>query len=573
MTTKIKASNIETGAVTADKLHTTAITDKLGFTPVTPTQLNNSISAIEVTPTQVSDQANTSTGYFDLPAGTTEQRPETATEGMLRYNTTLGLTEQYTSLGWQSIDAPPVVISFSGTINADTSSTITVTGSNFRVGSVVYIEGAGVNGIPRALTTTYVSPSQLTANTNASTTNFVGGASFDIKVTNSSGLSGILAGAGIVDRDPIWSTSAGTISTINDAYGSYSPISTLSASDPDGTSITYSLTSGSLPTNVSLNTSTGAISGDPENVTNSTTYTFEVTATSNSQSIARTFNIIVNPALDGTTSARAASSATSIASLTGTTSNGMYWLNLDGTPRQFYCDMANGGYILFSQWNQDNSSTSFAASNGYSGAPTSAVATPSSSEDVYGSYGSLYGNTGASVAYSMNGPMQWWQDSEMGYVWSRQDSNGSGSMRYYRPKIYGYNWRYIKFRLRIATCGSLDGWNNVGYTGIDQPSCEGVQLFKGLTTSRTHIYSYPLANSGGGGAFQGSKPSYVGDSDYYGYTMANQGDALTFDEITRDTGSSTTIPPEMRIGTDQDARVNGSGNENAGLKAWYIFLK
>lgn len=49
MTTKIKASNIETGAVTADKLHTTAITDKLGFTPVTPTQLTNAVAAVDLT--------------------------------------------------------------------------------------------------------------------------------------------------------------------------------------------------------------------------------------------------------------------------------------------------------------------------------------------------------------------------------------------------------------------------------------------------------------------------------------------------------------------------------------------
>lgn len=47
MTTKIKASNIDNGAVTADKLHTTAITDKLGYTPVSPTTLSSSGLATE----------------------------------------------------------------------------------------------------------------------------------------------------------------------------------------------------------------------------------------------------------------------------------------------------------------------------------------------------------------------------------------------------------------------------------------------------------------------------------------------------------------------------------------------
>jgi hypothetical protein len=48
MTTKIKANNISAGSITADLLHTTAITDKLGFTPVSTSQLQ-----------AVSDTANT----------------------------------------------------------------------------------------------------------------------------------------------------------------------------------------------------------------------------------------------------------------------------------------------------------------------------------------------------------------------------------------------------------------------------------------------------------------------------------------------------------------------------------
>jgi hypothetical protein len=279
-------------------------------------------------------------------------------------------------------------------------------------------------------------------------------------------------------------------------------------------------------------------------------------------------------ALDGSTAGAAAASAVDIYNL-GITTNGMYWLNLDGTARQYYCDMANGGWILFSQYNENGSATSYAtAQGGYANAPTTAVASPGSSNDLYNSYGSLYGNLSASSAWSMNGPMQQWNDSEMGEVWSRQDGNTSGSMRYYRPNNYGYNWSSIKFGFKIATCGSLDGWRNVAaYTGIDQPSCEGVQLFHGNTASRSHIFSYALANSGGGGTHQGTVPSYVGASDYVALTHTTIGQATNFAEVSRTLSSGTTIPPEMRIGTDQEARVNASGNENAGLKAWYIFLK
>jgi hypothetical protein len=53
-----------------------------------------------VTPTAVSDQNNTSTGYFDLPTGTTAERPVSPVFGMIRCNTTESKYEVYTSAGW-----------------------------------------------------------------------------------------------------------------------------------------------------------------------------------------------------------------------------------------------------------------------------------------------------------------------------------------------------------------------------------------------------------------------------------------------------------------------------------------
>jgi hypothetical protein len=78
---------------------------------VTTTSLNTSSLAIPVanvtgvTPAVVSDQANTSTGYFDLPAGTTAQRPGSFTSGQTRYNTTLGVLEYSDGTYWYSITA------------------------------------------------------------------------------------------------------------------------------------------------------------------------------------------------------------------------------------------------------------------------------------------------------------------------------------------------------------------------------------------------------------------------------------------------------------------------------------
>lgn len=165
----ITVEDISNGSITAAKLHDTAIADKLGYTPVSPTQLNNLIDSaptaldtlnelaaalnddanfastvttalstkantsslgtlasvsptgtpdstkflrgdnswqvVAVTPTAVSDQNNTSTGYFDLPSGSDAQRPGSPAVGMIRYSTTTGAGEIYTSLGWAAFGA------------------------------------------------------------------------------------------------------------------------------------------------------------------------------------------------------------------------------------------------------------------------------------------------------------------------------------------------------------------------------------------------------------------------------------------------------------------------------------
>ena len=234
------------------------------------------------------------TGHITPATGTTVQRPATPVLGSLRYNSTIGILEQYTDVGWQGIESPPVITGFSGVINSNTNTTITVNGSNFKSGSIVSIDGAAVTG-SRSLTTTFVSSSQLTANTNAASVNYTGGNTFDVKVTNPSGLQTILATAGTVDRDPVFSTSTGNLGTIFDSNRTAS--FTISASDPDGQTVTYSVASGSLPTGMSLNSSTGVISGTASAVGSDTTFTFDIRASSTSGSLTstedRSFNIIV----------------------------------------------------------------------------------------------------------------------------------------------------------------------------------------------------------------------------------------------------------------------------------------
>jgi len=224
-----------------------------------------------------------------VPTGQQAERAGTTLVGTLRYNTDLGLIEQYNALGWQSVDAPPTISSITGIINQNTSSTITVTGSNFKTGGIIFVTGAAVSGIDRAMATTFVNSSSVTFQTNAAGVNFVPGASFGIKLANPSGLSGILDPAGTIDRDPVWSSGVGPYTVFD---GARSGFITFTAADPDGAgTITYSLFSGSLPPGATLNPTTGAV-GPFNAVAVDTSYPFTLRATSTNGSNVQTTDLV-----------------------------------------------------------------------------------------------------------------------------------------------------------------------------------------------------------------------------------------------------------------------------------------
>ena len=283
-----------------------------------------------------------------VPKGTSDQRV-TSTLGALRYNTDTGIMEQYNATGWAGIDAPPVITNISGTINADTNSTITITGSNFKAGSTIAVEGAGVGGVARAVATTYVNSTSLTFATNATSVTYTGGAAFNIRVTNPSGLSAVLENAGNIDRDPVWSTSAGNIAT----WGSGAARSvTVTATDADSNTIAYSVVSGSLPGGVTLDSATGIISGTVTIITSQTTYTFTVRATAAGQTADRSFNIIVNPIGSGGTESTVNISGTNyrLHAFTSTGSS-TFTLNSDATVAVLL--VAGGGAGGYSYGDQD----------------------------------------------------------------------------------------------------------------------------------------------------------------------------------------------------------------------------
>jgi hypothetical protein len=227
------------------------------------------------------------TGAMQLPAGTTGQRP-TAVAGMIRFNSTSNLSEYYDGTTWKSIDAPPTVSSISPTTETDANANIVITGASFATN--VTVKFVGNDG------TEYASPSvtrnsatQITATT-PGTALSVSNEPYDVVVTNSSSsLSGTLADALDAGGVPAFTTAAGT-HTIYDSgrSGTFDA----GATDPDGDTITYSISAGSLPAGASISSSTGAITGFSA-VGSNTSSTFTVSAATSSDTSTRQFTIAV----------------------------------------------------------------------------------------------------------------------------------------------------------------------------------------------------------------------------------------------------------------------------------------
>jgi hypothetical protein len=301
---------------------------------------------------------DTGTEGTRVATGTNAQRGSTT--GQLRFNTDTGLAEYYTGTAFKSIDAPPTVSSIDVTevdSQAGGNQTIVITGSGFNSGATVTFVGASGTDF-NASTVTVDSDTQITAV--APKASFLNAQEpYGVKVVNTSGLSATLASQINVDTSPSWSTASGTLATISDtATGTHA---TVSATDADGDTVVYSETTSVLSSaGLSLNSSTGAISGDPTDVLSSTTNTFTLRATANSKTADRSFNIIVNPTLDGTSSARA---ATSIANLYDiNTPNGLVWfqnanINSGNAFQIRYASYNNKGWFeMF--WSTDTAITS-----------------------------------------------------------------------------------------------------------------------------------------------------------------------------------------------------------------------
>ena len=233
-----------------------------------------------------------------IPFGNTAGRPANPSSGQPYFNGETARLELMTATGWQNIvQEVPGVASITGTyLESTNSGTITIQGTNFVSGAIA--SAIGTNGVEvLASSTTYNSLVQLTAIfTGLSNAN----EPYDIKVTNPSNLFGLIPDALYINANPVWVTTAGSLGTFGDNVAV-----SVSATATDDSTITYSLASGStLPSGVTLNSSTGLISGTLPDVASNTTYTFTINASDGANpAVPRTFSIVSNAAPVWVTSA------------------------------------------------------------------------------------------------------------------------------------------------------------------------------------------------------------------------------------------------------------------------------
>lgn len=193
----------------------------------------------------------------------------------------------------QDIPQSPTVTSITPASYAEAQlpATLAVTGTGFLPGTTWKLKGDDGTEYP-ITTVSYTSTTAVTVTVPTS----VGGADndpFDVVAENS--VTGEGSNLFTVDDNPVFATPAGTLGTILDGQRSTYTLSPAAATDPEGQSVTYAITSGAVSPGLSFSTSTAAITGTATAVPSSTvTSSFTIRATAGSQTSDRTFSITVS---------------------------------------------------------------------------------------------------------------------------------------------------------------------------------------------------------------------------------------------------------------------------------------
>ena len=314
----------------------------------------------------------TGTEAAKMPEGTNAQRAN-AVSGDQRFNTDTSLMEYYDGAIWKPIDSPPVVASISPTAvdESDTTTTITVTGDRFGVGASVSAIGQD-SSIVNANSTTRNSATSLTAVFTSA--NFDNAQEpYTIKVLNQSGLSAQFADSLQVNASPVWSSAAAPTSLGNVQDTSTGTALTLSATDSEGSTLTYAETTSNLtPYGLTLNAN-GTVSGTVVDQTADTNVTFTATASDGSNTVSRNFAFNILKTYDGSSSSRAFRQVPEADGY----ADGTYWIDtVSGSAEQLTIRSINGyAYALAGTRYQSTSTQTSVNTNGGIGTPNAGTST------------------------------------------------------------------------------------------------------------------------------------------------------------------------------------------------------
>ena len=184
-------------------------------------------------------------------------------------------------------ETKPTISSISPTVIENTQTSITITGTNFVNGANV--EAVATNGsIIQADTVTFNSATSISAAFTITTD-----ATYFLRIENPDGNAVRSSSALLTVSDaPAWTTSAGSL-------GSNAAGSAISYTVAATGATSFAVQSGSLPGGVSLNTSTGVISGTESGATAETTYNFTIRASdAEGQTADRAFSITITVSIN-----------------------------------------------------------------------------------------------------------------------------------------------------------------------------------------------------------------------------------------------------------------------------------
>ena len=233
---------------------------------------------------QLADDAVTTAKILDANVTTAKVADDAITNAKIA-NESITINGSAVALGGSVTigETKPTISSISPTVIENTQTSITITGTNFVNGANV--EAVATNGaIVQADTVTFNSATSISAAFTISTDG-----TYFLRIENPDGNAVRSSTALLTVSDaPAWTTSAGSL-------GSNAAGSAVSYTVAAIGATSFAIQSGALPGGVSLDTSTGVISGTESGATAETTYNFTIRATdAEAQTADRAFSITIS---------------------------------------------------------------------------------------------------------------------------------------------------------------------------------------------------------------------------------------------------------------------------------------